>query len=106
MRASPHHERPSVGVPRTVFIAVGFDRNTAHCAYPRDGNLFVDCEAVTWLRSVSHGQCLLHWAWIVVMPIVAILVTAIFLWIVRQLHGRMQKMKEAYLSTDFVWNSY
>ena len=54
----------SVGVPRTVFIALGLDRSNAHCGHPRDGNLFVDCEAVTWQdaeneRSVSvYRLCL------------------------------------------------
>ena len=31
------------------------------------------------IGSVSHEECLLQWAWIVVVPIVAILVTVIFL---------------------------
>ena len=51
MRVSPHHERDWVGVPRGVFIAVGLnrcDRRGANCGHPRNGNLFVDCEAVTW----------------------------------------------------------
>ena len=43
-----------------------------------------ECQACGPLRttidigSVSHEECLLQWAWIVVVPIVAILVTAIF----------------------------
>ena len=40
--------RHRVGVTRRVFIAVGLDRRSAHCGHPRDGNLFVNCEAVTW----------------------------------------------------------
>ena len=48
MRASPHHKKHLVGIPRSVFIAVGLDCRSAHCGHPRDGNLFVDCEAVTW----------------------------------------------------------
>ena len=65
-----------------------------------------ECQAFGSLRttkeigSVSHEECLLQWAWIVaivVVPIVAILVAAIFWWILRQLRGRMQRMKEAAL---------
>ena len=31
MRASPYHERHLVGVPQSVFIAVGLDCRSAHC---------------------------------------------------------------------------
>ena len=52
------------------------------------------------IGSVSHEECLLQWVWIaviVVVHILAILVVAIFWWIVRQSRGRMQIIKEAAL---------